>query len=273
MIYFDNAATSLLKPDCVANAVYHAIKELGNSNRGVHESTLNASRLLFHARSTLSDFFDGYGPEQTVFTSNITESLNIVIQGLFKKGDHVITTAMEHNSVLRPLYFMEHQGVSNSILNCNEKGTLKYDFLEKLIQPNTKAIICNQASNLTGNLIDLSKITSICKKHNLLCILDTAQTAGVFPISMKQQDIDILCFTGHKGLLGPQGIGGLLLRKGIDITPLKYGGSGISTYLKEQPGQLPESLEAGTVNIHGLAGLLSGIEYLNQFGLENIKKK
>ncbi len=273
MIYFDNAATSLLKPDCVAEAVYHAIKELGNSNRGVHESTLNASRLLFHARSILSDFFDGYGPEQTVFTSNITESLNTVIQGLFNNGDHVITTAMEHNSVLRPLYFMENQGVSISIVNCNKEGVLEYDSLEKLIQPNTKAVICNHASNLTGNLIDLDKITSICKKHNLLCILDTAQTAGVFPISMKKQGIDILCFTGHKGLFGPQGIGGLLLRDRIQITPLKYGGTGISTYLKGQPNQMPESLEAGTVNTHGVAGLISGIEYINKTGLESIRNK
>lgn len=273
MIYFDNAATSLLKPDCVADAVYKAIKELGNSNRGVHESTLNASRLLFHARTLISDFFDGDGPEQTIFTSNITESLNTVIQGLFKKGDHVITTALEHNSVLRPLYFMEQQGVELSILECNEYGVPHYDALKNLIQSNTKAIICNHASNLTGNAIDLERITTLCKKHGILCILDTAQTAGVFPISMKNQGVDILCFTGHKGLLGPQGTGGFLLKKGINITPLKYGGSGVSTYLKGQPTQLPESLEAGTINTHGIAGLVAGIEYINKIGLNTIQKK
>ena len=273
MIYFDNAATSLLKPDCVADAVYNAIRELGNSNRGVHESTLNASRLLFHARSMISNFFKGDGPEQTIFTSNVTESLNTVIQGLFKRGDHVITTALEHNSVLRPLYFMEQQGVALSILDCNQQGVPNYDALEKLIQPNTKAIICNHASNLTGNVIDLNKITSLCKKHDILCILDTAQTAGVFPISMKDQGIDILCFTGHKGLLGPQGIGGFLLKKEITINPLKYGGSGVSTYLKGQPEQMPEALEAGTVNIHGIAGLVAGIEYINNIGLDIIRNK
>lgn len=273
MIYFDNAATSLLKPDCIADAVYQAIKTLGNCNRGIHEGTLSASRLLLNARETVSNFFHGDGAETVVFTSNITESLNIVIQGLFHEGDHVITTVLDHNSVLRPLYFMESKGVSLSIVGCNELGVVDYDALNSMIGPNTKAIVCTHASNLTGNLIDIEHVSSLCKQHNLLFILDTAQTAGILPIYQKENNIDILCFTGHKGLLGPQGTGGFLVKKGLFINPLKYGGGGNSSYLKGQPIQMPEALEAGTLNIHGLAGLMAGIEYINNYGLTRIHEE
>lgn len=273
MIYFDNAATTMRKPEQVVEAVTKAMCSFGNAGRGVHEATLNANRLLYDTRQKLADFFGGENPEQIVFTNNSTESLNLAIKGILEKGDHVITTQLEHNSVLRPLYEMEQRGVELTILPCDKKGRIHLPDFEREICTNTKAIICTHASNVTGNVVDLAKIGEIARRHGILFVVDASQTAGVFPIDVQKMKIDLLCFTGHKSLLGPQGTGGLYVRKGVTVRPLKTGGSGVKTFSKTHPAEMPTALEAGTLNGHGLAGLHAALSYLEQVGIDGIREK
>jgi cysteine desulfurase family protein len=273
MIYLDNAATTLVKPKEVELAIINALHTAGNAGRGAHKGTLDASRIVYDTREKLAKFFNVKNPSQIAFTSNATESLNIAIQGIFKAGDHVITTVCEHNSVLRPLYLMEKRGVELDFITADKNGILDYESLESLIKPNTKAVVITHASNLTGNITDLEKISKITRKHHLLLIVDAAQTAGIIPIDVEKLGIDILCFTGHKGLLGPQGTGGIYVREDIKISPLKVGGSGIKSYQKEHPYEMPTSLEAGTLNTHGIAGLGAAIDYIENEKIENIRKK
>lgn len=273
MIYLDNAATSMKKPGQVAQAVAEAFNTLGNAGRGGHEATLGASRMIFDTRVKLAEFFHAENPKQIAFTSNATESLNLVIKGTLKRGDHVITTQLEHNSVLRPLYEMEDKGVELAIIPSDRKGCIDiYDF-ERRIQNNTRMIICTHGSNLTGNLLDIGAIGSIARSHQILFCVDASQTAGVFPIDVQKMNIDFLCFTGHKSLLGPQGTGGVYVREGIHVSPLKSGGSGVQTYSRSHPPQMPTALEAGTLNGHGIAGLNAAIDYLNKTGIDIIRKK
>ena len=225
MIYVDNAATTLPKPPAVSQAVVKAMASFGGAGRGSHPAALAASRCIYAARSAVGQLF-GASPERVAFTSNATESLNIAIQGLLGSGDHVITTALEHNSVLRPLYRLESRGMELSIVGCDDRGKLDYDGFGRSLCSNTKAIVCTHGSNLTGELIDLAFIGRFCRDNGLLWILDVAQTGGVFPVDMASMGIDVLCFTGHKGLLGPQGTGGICLGEGIAIPPFKVGGSG-----------------------------------------------
>jgi cysteine desulfurase family protein len=209
-----------------------------------------------------------------IFTCNSTEALNTAINGTINPGRHVITTDMEHNSVLRPLYRLEaEQQVELSFVTANRHGITDYADFEKLIRPNTQAIICTHASNLTGDMIDLAQVGQVARKHDLLFIVDASQTAGCFPIDMEALGIDILCFTGHKGLMGPQGTGGMCIREGVHIRPWKVGGTGVQTYSKTQPEQLPALLEAGTMNGHGIAGLSAALEYINSVGIEAIRDK
>lgn len=273
MIYFDNAATSLHKPPQVAEAVCRALQTMGNAGRGAHEASLQSARTIYDTRALLADFFGLDNPSGLAFTSNSTEALNTAIKGTLNPGDHVITTVCEHNSVLRPLYELEEKGLALSFVPADKKGRPDYASFEKLIQPNTKAIVCTHASNLTGNLLDIERIGMICKKHQLLFILDASQSAGVFDIDMQKTGIDILCFTGHKSMLGPQGTGGICVREGLQIRPLKSGGSGILTYSKKHPEQMPTALEAGTLNGHGIAGLHAAVEFLKQTGLNRIRQK
>jgi cysteine desulfurase family protein len=273
MIYLDNAATSCQKPEEVIKAVTEAMLSLGNSGRGAHEASLDASRLIFDTRRLIAELFHAGDPSCVAFTANSTVSLNIAIQGLFQPGDHVITTMMEHNSVLRPLYLMEEQGVKLTILPADQKGRIRYEDIEDEVNQNTKAVICTHASNLTGNINDLEAIGRICKKNGLLLVVDVSQTAGVFDIDMERMGIHVLCFTGHKGLLGPQGTGGICVRQGVSIRPLMVGGSGVKSYLKTQPEEMPEVLEAGTLNGHGIAGLHAALLYLEKTGIETIRKK
>lgn len=273
MIYLDNAATTMKKPDCVIAAVAKAMTCMGNSGRGVHEASLDASRIIYDTRSKLAELFNAEDPRQIVFTANSTESLNIAIKGILNPGDHVITTVLEHNSVLRPLYEMEKRGVELSIIGCDEEGMPDLTAMEAAIKENTKMIICTNGSNLTGNYIDVSVIGKIAHAHGLIFAVDASQTAGVFPIDVQKMDIDILCFTGHKGLLGPQGTGGIYVKEGIELRPLKTGGSGIQTYSKEHPVQMPTALEAGTLNGHGIAGLHAALGYLEKEGINNIRKR
>lgn len=273
MIYFDNAATTRKKPDCVIQAVTEAMSMLGNAGRGGHEAALDASRTIFHARMKLADFFHAKNPTQIVFTMNATESLNIAIKGSLQPGDHVITTQWEHNSVLRPLYELEEQGVELTILPSDKQGRICYEAFEKSIRSNTKAIVCTHGSNVTGNVMDLERIGQIAAEHGLLFIVDASQTAGIFPIDVQRMQIGILCFTGHKGLLGPQGTGGMYVREDVVVKPLLSGGSGVQSYSKKHPVQMPTALEAGTLNGHSIAGLQAAIGYLQEVGIDNIRKK
>lgn len=273
MIYLDNAATTMHKPPEVIQAVVEAMQSMGNAGRGAHSASLGASRTIFDTREKICKFVNGTNPKQVVFTSNSTESLNIAIKGLLEKGDHVITTALEHNSVLRPLYEMQEKGVLLTIVESNSKGTLDYENIEKAIQTNTRAIICTNGSNLTGNLVDIEKVGRIAKRHGLLFVVDASQTMGVFPIDVQKMNIDVLCFTGHKSLMGPQGTGGMYVKEGVSIRPLKSGGSGVKTYSKKHPQEMPTALEAGTMNGHGIAGLHAALEYIEKTGIDKIREK
>ena len=274
MIYLDNAATTLRKPQPVIDAVVAAMTTLGNSARGTHDGSLSASRIIYGTREKLADFFGCHRPDHVVFTCNSTEALNMAICGLLNPGDHVISTDLEHNSVLRPMYRMEaERNVSLSFVPADRQGNLDYGDFARLIRPETRAIVCTHASNLTGNAVDIGRVGEIAHAHGLTFIVDASQTAGVLPIDMAAQHIDILCFTGHKSLMGPQGTGGLCLGEGINLRPWKVGGTGVQTYSRSQPEQLPTRLEAGTLNGHGIAGLSAALDYIREVGMDTIREK
>ena len=273
MIYLDNAATTMHKPKEVIDAVVEAMTSLGNAGRGANEASLSAARIIYDAREKLCRFFNGEDPRQIVFTSNSTESLNIAIKGLLEPGDHVITTMLEHNSVLRPLYEMEKKGVALTIIKADKEGRFSLEEMEAAIRPETKMIVCTNGSNLTGNYVDIGKMGEMAHRHDVLFVVDASQTAGIFPIDVRNMQVDVLCFTGHKGLLGPQGTGGMYVREGLAIRPLKSGGSGVQTYSKTHPREMPTALEAGTLNGHGIAGLRAAVEYIEKTGLDNIRAR
>ena len=273
MIYLDNAATSRRKPQEVIDAVVFAMTSLGNAGRGTTEAALDAARTIYGAREKIAGFFGVKNPKQVVFTSNSTESLNTAIHGLIKPGDHVISSVMEHNSVLRPLYEREEAGAELTLIECDEKGRLLTGDIEKNIRDNTRAIVLTHGSNLTGNVNDIEKVGRIAKAHGLLFIVDASQTAGVIPVDVEKMNIDVLCFTGHKSLLGPQGTGGMCVREGLEIEPLKRGGSGVDTYNHRHPSEMPTALEAGTLNGHGIAGLSAAIDFIEKTGINEIREK
>ena len=267
MIYLDNAATTIHKPACVAEAVCRAIGTLGNASRGAHPASLDALMTVTTARAQLADFFHAPSADRVIFTHNATEALNIAILGSFLPGDHVITTVLEHNSVLRPLYFLQREkGISLTILPADEEGNVSPEAFRKAIRPGTAGIVCTHASNVTGNVTALSEIGDIARKNRLRLIVDAAQTAGEIPIDMDAMGISILAFTGHKALFGPQGTGGLCLGSGTELAPLLRGGSGVRSFLEDQPEEYPERLEAGTLNAHGIAGLSSALSWLRDRG-------
>jgi selenocysteine lyase/cysteine desulfurase len=262
MIYLDHAATSYHKPPEVAEAVYQALQGTGNSGRGAHGASLSAGRLVYRVREAISRIFCVGDPSRVVFTSNATESLNTAIRGLLRPGDHCITTAFEHNSVLRPLYFMKECGVQLTVIPANKRGCIETADLEAEIREETKAVVVNHASNVTGNVLDIEAIGKVCRRHGVLFILDASQTAGLLPIDMQKNGISALCCSGHKSLLGPQGTGMLCLTEDVKPLPLKLGGTGVDSFSHTMPQVLPAALEAGTLNTHGLAGLLAACEYL-----------
>lgn len=273
LIYLDAAATSLHRPESVEQAVLQAMRTLGNSGRGTSGTALDAARMIYGTREKIADLFHYPQPERVAFTKNSTEALNMAILGLFAPGEHVITTVLEHNSVLRPLYHLQQAGLELTVIPCDEQGYPDYAAMEQAVRKNTKGIVCTHASNLTGNLVDVHRVGTIARNHGLIFVLDASQSAGVFPIDMEEDHIDVVCFTGHKSLMGPQGTGGLCVKKGIDIRPLCVGGSGIRTFEKDHPKEMPVRLEAGTLNAHGLAGLHAGLEYIQEKGLDGIRKK
>ena len=271
MIYFDTASTSFYKPEIVKQAVLNAMNEFASYGRGAHPAAMAASRAVFIARAALADFF-GAKANQIVFTHNATESLNMAIFGLLNNETdaHVITTVLEHNSVLRPLYHLEQRGLLKlDFVGLDSSGNLDYSAFKKLLRKNTKCIVVTHCSNLTGLLVDINRIASFCKENNLALIVDAAQSAGLFPISTTKLGRAVLCFTGHKGLMGPQGTGGLVVNE-ITLTPLVMGGSGSNSFSKSHPDSMPEALEAGTLNSHGIAGLAAGVGYIKEIGIENI---
>lgn len=270
MIYLDNAATSLLKPPAVAEAVSRAVCSLGNAGRGAYAPTLNAARMIYDTRLKLAQLLHAEDPARIAFACNATDGLNAVLQRLFMAGDHVITTACEHNSVLRPLYLVQQQGVQVTHLPVDDKGCIAYADLEKNLRPETRAVVINHASNVTGNLTDLQQVAQFTQAHGLLLVVDAAQTAGSVPIDVVQMGIDVLCFTGHKGLLGPQGTGGVYVREGLELKPFKVGGSGVHSFLQSQPAEMPTVLEAGTLNAHGIAGLNAALDFILSTGVEQI---
>lgn len=271
MIYLDNAATTIQKPQAVIDAVTSAMCSMGNAGRGFNDASLGAARIIYEVREKLARLFHAENPKQIAFTANSTESLNIAIKGTLAPGDHVITTALEHNSVLRPLYEMEERGVKLTILDSDRLGRIDCEGFRRNIRKNTRAIVCTHASNLTGNLVDIRQVGQIAAEHGLLFIVDASQTAGVFPIDVQEMEISILCFTGHKGMLGPQGTGGLYVKPGLTVRPLLSGGSGVQTYNKKHPVEMPTALEAGTLNGHGIAGLGAAADYLLEKGIDAIR--
>lgn len=261
------------RPPQVAEAVIQAMQNFGNAGRGAHLETLNAARTIYHTREQLAELFHIEDPMRIAFASNATEALNTAIQGLFVMGDHVITSVCEHNSVLRPLYRCEEQGIVVSYLTADERGVLRYEELERLYQSNTRAVVITHASNVTGNVTDLKRVAEFCKAHKLLLVVDASQSAGNIPIDVKEMGIDVLCFTGHKGLLGPQGTGGIYVGEQVKLRPLKVGGSGIRSFDREHPKEMPTALEAGTLNGHGIAGLSAGLSYILEKGVDKIHQQ
>ena len=274
MIYLDNAATTLHKPPQVMEAVLHAMITMGNAARGAHGGALEASRTVFGTREKLARLFSCRRADHVVFTANSTEALNIAINGTIHRGDHVISTDCEHNSVLRPLYRLEEErDVELDFVPADRQGRVDYSDFERLMRPNTRAVVCTHCSNLTGNIMDLERISDIAHRHGALLLVDASQTAGTVPIHMEALGVDVLCFTGHKGLMGPQGTGGLCIRPGVEIAPWKVGGSGVHSYDRHQPMEYPTRLEAGTLNSHGIAGLSAALDVILERGVEDIQRE
>lgn len=273
MIYLDNAATTLHKPPQVAEAVLHAMTTMGNAARGAHSGALEASRTVFGTREKLARLFACQRADHVVFTANSTEALNIAISGLIHKGDHVISTDCEHNSVLRPLYRLEEErGVALDFVPADRRGLVDYADFERLMRLDTRAVVCTHCSNLTGNILDIGRIAGIAHSRGALLIVDASQTAGTVPIDMQALGVDVLCFTGHKGLMGPQGTGGLCIRPDVEIDPWKVGGSGVHSYDRHQPKEYPTRLEAGTLNSHGIAGLSAALDVILERGVADIQR-
>ena len=271
MIYLDNAATTLRKPERVVRAVTEALTSLGNASRGAHEGALNANRLLFGARRKLAALFGCPKSEQVIFTNNATEALNIALNGVIREGDRVVTTVLEHNSVLRPLYRLrEARGARLAFAGADATGRVDYGELERLARPGARAVVCTHASNLTGNAVDIARVGAIAVSCGALLIVDASQTAGAMPIDMARDGISMLCFTGHKSMMGPQGTGGLCINGDVDVAPFKVGGTGVQSFLTTQPREYPTRLEAGTLNGHGIAGLSAAVDFINETGIDAI---
>ena len=272
-IYLDNASTTFPKAPNVANAMANYITNYGiNINRGSYALAYDVEDIIYTTRQRLNTLFNGHDPSHVIFTQNVTMSLNMVIKGLLKAGDHVLVSSIEHNAVMRPLTQLLDKGITFDIISCDVTGSIEIDAIKSLIRPNTVAIITNHASNVCGTIQPIKSIGAICKAHNLHFIVDAAQTAGVIPIDVKACHIDALCFTGHKGLLGPQGIGGIIFTKEIAqiLTPLIAGGTGSFSHLETMPTNMPDAFEAGTLNLPGIIGLNEGLSYIESVGMENI---
>jgi cysteine desulfurase / selenocysteine lyase len=276
MLYLDNAATSFPKPETMLQAMILYQKLIGGSpGRSGHSLSINAGRIVFETREALASLFNIDDPLRIAFTNNATEALNIALCGLLQKGDHVITTGMEHNSVMRPLRFLVAQGVELSIVPCSTEGVLDPDDVRKTIRPSTKMIVLTHASNVTGTIMPVEEIGAISRQRSILLCVDAAQTAGTLTIDVEKMSIDLLAFSGHKSLCGPQGTGGLFVRQGLDkkIQPLMRGGTGSRSEFEEQPDFMPDKYESGTPNTIGIAGLKAGVSFVMKQTMEAIRQK
>ena len=272
-IYLDNGATSFPKPKEVADAVYEYMTCCGtNINRGGYQAAYDLEGTVFETREMLAEMFGGGDCKNVVFTKNVTESLNVVLKGLLKPGDHILCSSMEHNAVMRPLVQLEKKGVEFDRIPGTEAGELVLDAVEGMIKPNTVAIVMTHASNICGTVNPLAEVGAICRKHGIKFIVDSAQTAGILPINMKEMNIDALCFTGHKSLLGPQGIGGFILTEEMIglIDPILSGGTGSISHTEEIPDFMPDRFEPGTMNLPGIVGLNAGLNWIKAKGLDAI---
>ena len=274
MIYFDNAATSFPKPKIVYDTIMDVMMNYGaNPGRSGHKLAMKVNREIFSTRENIGKLFHIKDPLDIVFTFNCTESLNLAIKGVLKAGDHVITTSMEHNSVLRPIKFLESIGIRNTIVKGDQEGRINPKDIQDSIRPETKMIVTTHISNLTGTIIDIKEIGKIAKANGILYLVDAAQSAGVYPIDVEAMNIDLLAFPGHKGLLGPQGTGGLYIRKEIKIMESFQGGTGSISDSLLQPDTMPDKFESGTPNAPGIIGLGAGIEYIFSQGIDHIRQK
>ncbi len=276
MIYLDNAATSYPKPKEVGQAMLYFLEKVGASpGRSGHRLSLEAGRLLYQTRESLAEFFKVDDPLRIVFTLNVTEAINLVLKGLLQPGDQVITSSMEHNSVMRPLRELEKRGVKVKVVLCSPQGNLDPADIKVSIKKNTKLIVLNHGSNVIGSILPISIVGEIARKHNILFLVDTAQTAGCYPLDIKKDNIDLLAFTGHKALFGPPGTGGLVIGERVDIkklNPLKVGGTGSWSESEEQPDFLPDIYESGTPNTVGLSGLNEGVRFIIKEGVDKIRQ-
>jgi len=275
-IYFDNAATSWPKPEAMINAMINFNANIGaNPGRSGHRLSIEAGRIVFNTRETIASLLGAADPHSIIFTRNATEGMNTVLHGLLQPGDHVITSSMEHNSVMRPLRVLEKRGVELSVVKCSNTGDIDPDDISVAIKKNTKMIVVTHASNVTGTIMPVANIAEVARRNGLVLCVDAAQTAGSVPINVQKDDIDILVFTGHKSLYGPQGTGGFYIRKGLEnkISPLEYGGTGSRSEFEEQPEFMPDRFESGTPNAIGIAGLGAGVAYVADMGVDAIRSK
>lgn len=274
-IYLDNAATSFPRPSAVKEAIGDYLDHYGVSpGRSGYSLSLRAAREVFEAREMLADFFNLKLSERVVFTANATTALNIAIQGILKQGDHVIISPLEHNSVLRPLRHLEQSGtIGLSVAGCDPAGNLNLQSLNSLFRPNTRMVVINHGSNVAGTVQPVREVGALCRKHGAIFLVDAAQTAGLFPIDMQQDHIDLLAFTGHKNFYGPPGIGGLCIQSDVAIKPLVQGGTGSLSESEIHPGFYPDRLEAGTPNTLGIIGLKAGLQYILKLGIDSIRER
>lgn len=275
-VYFDNASTSYPKAQGVAQSVANYIENIGvNISRGGYEKAYATDEVVYETREKLCKLFNYPNCQNVIFTPNVTYAINMLLKGLLKPGDHVLMSSMEHNAVMRPIVQLEHQGITFDRIPCNQQGDLLMDSILDMIRPNTRAIVMTHASNVCGTIMPIKEVGEICRQKGLYFIVDAAQTAGVIPIDMKAMNIDALAFTGHKGLLGPQGMGGFILDEKLvlEITPIISGGTGSLSHTEEVPKFMPDRFEAGTMNIPGIFGLHTALEYIEKIGISNIFKK
>ena len=276
MIYLDNAATSWPKPEAVYQAMDSLMRNTGASpGRSGHLLSITAARIIYETREAVAQLFGVHDPAHIVFTSNATEALNLAIKGLLHIGDHAVTTSLEHNSVMRPLRALEKKGIEVSVVNCSANGSLDPGDIERAIRPYTRLIVLSHASNVVGTFLPVAEVGRIAREHEVPLLVDAAQSAGCYPIDFEAMKIDLLAFSGHKSLYGPQGTGALCIREGIEslLEPLKYGGTGSYSEYEHQPEFLPDKYESGTPNTVGLAGLGAGVRFVMQEGLSNIREK
>ncbi len=271
MIYLDNAATTLRKPPCVVDAVVAAMGSLGNAGRGASAGSLDAARVVEGCRERVAALLGCARADHVAFAPNSTEALNCAINGLVRPGDRVVTTVLEHNSVLRPLNRLAaERGVTVECAGCDALGRLDMAGLERLVTPGIRAVVVTHASNVTGNVVDVACVAELAHAAGALCVVDASQTVGCVPVDMGGMGLDVVCFTGHKGLMGPQGTGGLAVAEGVDVRPWNVGGTGVHSFDALQPEGWPTRLEAGTLNGHGIAGLNAALDFLQETGVEAI---